>query len=162
MQLFRDFVSRFDKFPDTRQMALGARECYNKAYKIGENVFKTNPDDVLLNWVDTEFRLFKCMEEKFYADMITHSFDSIDTFIQTANEVLNRRKSRAGKSLEHHLSDIFVHNALVFEEQAVTEDNKSRISFFPMVNVIVIYNFQLGTLLFWGLRLLAKIVGGKF
>lgn len=156
MQLFRDFVSRFDKFPDTRQMALGARECYNKAYKIGENVFKTNPDDVLLNWVDTEFRLFKCMEEKFYADMITHSFDSIDTFIQTANEVLNRRKSRAGKSLEHHLSDIFVHNALVFEEQAVTEDNKKPDFLFPNGKCYRNIQFPAGDLIVLGAKTTCK------
>lgn len=156
VQLFRDFVSRFDKFPDTRQMALGARECYNKAYKIGENVFKTNPDDVLLNWVDTEFRLFKCMEEKFYADMITHSFDSIDTFIQTVNEVLNRRKSRAGKSLEHHLSDIFVHNALVFEEQAVTEDNKKPDFLFPNGKCYRNIQFPAGDLIVLGAKTTCK------
>lgn len=102
------------------------------------------------------------MEEKFYADMITHSFDSIDTFIQTANEVLNRRKSRAGKSLEHHLSDIFVHNALVFEEQAVTEDNKKPDFLFPNGKCYRNIQFPAGDLIVWGLRLLAKIVGGKF
>lgn len=47
------------------------------------------------------------------------------------SEVLNRRKSRAGKSLEHHLADIFTHNELVFEEQAVTEDNKKPDFLFP-------------------------------
>ncbi len=130
-QLLQSFVAQFNNFPETRQMAQGARDCYNNAYGIAENALRKKPDEVLLNWVDTEYRLFKCMEEKVYADVISKPFDSIDAFVQIANEVLNRRKSRAGKSLEHHLADIFTHNELVFEEQAITEDNKKPDFLFP-------------------------------
>ena len=59
------------------------------------------------------------------------TFCSIDAFGQTANEVLNRRKSRAGKSLEHHLACIFKSNDLIFEERAITEDNKKPDFLFP-------------------------------
>ena len=130
-QLLQSFVAQFNNFPETRQMAQGARDCYNNAYGIAENALRNKPDEVLLNWVDTEYRLFKCMEEKVYADLISKPFGSIEAFVQTANEVLNRRKSRAGKSLEHHLADIFTHNELVFEEQAITEDNKKPDFLFP-------------------------------
>lgn len=41
------------------------------------------------------------------------------------------RKSRAGKSLEHHLADIFTHNQLLFEEQVITEENKKPDFVFP-------------------------------
>ena len=129
--LIQEFVDQYTDFPETRQMAQGARDCYNKAYRITEDALKSKPDEVLLNWVDTEYRLFKYMEEKVYADAITHPFNSIDSFVKMANEVLNRRKSRAGKSLEHHLADIFTHNELVFEEQAITEDNKKPDFLFP-------------------------------
>lgn len=129
--LLQEFVNRFNCFPDTRQMAKGARDCFNKAYDIVEDSLKNNPDDILLGWVDTEYDLFRCMENKLYADVIKHPFDTIETFVRLANEVLNRRKSRAGKSLEHHLADIFTHNELVFEEQAVTEDNKKPDFLFP-------------------------------
>ena len=101
---------------------------------------KNKPDDILLNWVDTEYRLFRFMEEKVYADIMTKPFGSIDAFVQMANEVLNRRKSRAGKSLEHHLADIFTKNELVFEEQAVTEDNKKPDFLFP--NAECYHNLQ--------------------
>lgn len=130
-QLLQSFVAQFNNFPETRQMAQGARDCYNNAYGIAENALRNKPDEVLLNWVDTEYRLFKCMEEKVYADVISKPFGSIEAFVQTANEVLNRRKSRAGKSLEHHLADIFTHNELVFEEQAITKDNKKPDFLFP-------------------------------
>ena len=52
-------------------------------------------------------------------------------FINTANAVLNRRKSRAGKSLEHHLSAIFSKNRLQYKSQAITEGNKKPDFIFP-------------------------------
>ena len=130
-KLLQEFASRFNSFPDTRQMALGARDCFNEAFSVDADTLKSHPDDILLHWVDTEYDLFKCMEEKVYADIISKPFQSLDDFVKMANEVLNRRKSRAGKSLEHHLACIFSHNELVFEEQAVTEDNKKPDFLFP-------------------------------
>ena len=55
-------------------------------------------------------------------------------------DLFDRRKSRAGKSLEHHLADIFTKNELVFEEQAVTEDNKKPDFLFP--NAECYHNLQ--------------------
>ncbi len=138
--LLQEFVNSFNSFPETRQMAQGARDCFNKAYSVVADALISKPDDILLNWVDTEYRLFKCMEEKVYSDTLSKPFNSIDAFVQMANEVLNRRKSRAGKSLEHHLADIFTHNELIFEEQAVTEDNKKPDFLFP--NADCYHNLQ--------------------
>lgn len=130
-KLLQEFVNQFRSFPETRAMAAGARQCYNKAYHVPLSALRSKPDDILLNWVDTEYRLFKFMEEKVYDSVLSKPFKSIETFVQMANEVLNRRKSRAGKSLEHHLADIFVNNDLVFEEQAITEDKKKPDFLFP-------------------------------
>lgn len=130
-KLMQEFANNFDTFPETRQMALGARDCYNKAFRVDSNSLLSDPDEILLKWVDTEYRLFKFMEEKIYAKAISKPFNGIDAFVKMANEVLNRRKSRAGKSLEHHLACVFSHNKLVFEEQAVTEDNKKPDFLFP-------------------------------
>ena len=139
-QLLQIFVANFSSFPETRTMAEGARNCFNQAYNITNTVLNEHPDDILLKWVDTEYRLFKFMEEKVYSDVLARPFDNIDSFVQMANEVLNRRKSRAGKSLEHHLADIFTHNGLVFEEQAITEDNKRPDFLFP--NAECYHNLQ--------------------
>ena len=130
-QLLLEFVNRFNSFPETKTMATGARSCFNRAYNIADTALQTSPDEILLNWVDTEYRLFRLMEEKVYSEVMSKPFGNIDAFVQMANEVLNRRKSRAGKSLEHHLADIFTHNELIFEEQAVTEDNKKPDFLFP-------------------------------
>ena len=139
-QLLQEFVASFSSFPETRTMAEGARNCFNQAYNITDTVLNEQPDDILLKWVDTEYRLFKFMEEKVYSDVLARPFSNIDSFVQMANEVLNRRKSRAGKSLEHHLADIFTHNKLVFEEQAITEDNKRPDFLFP--NAECYHNLQ--------------------
>lgn len=130
-RLISEFVNGYTNFPETRVMANGARTCFNKANGIMTPNIINNPDDVLLGWLDTEYTLFKYMEEKVYSDITTKPFPSIDSFVSVANEVLNRRKSRAGKSLEHHLADIFTQNNLLFEEQVVTEENKKPDFVFP-------------------------------
>jgi type II restriction enzyme len=131
LTLIKEFVAQYADFPDTRIMADGARLCFNKANGIATHNIVTTPDEVLLGWLDTEYTLFKFMEEKVYSDITAKPFPDIDTFVAMANEVLNRRKSRAGKSLEHHLADIFTHNELIFEEQVVTEENKKPDFLFP-------------------------------
>lgn len=129
--LISSFVAKFDSFPEARIMAKGARDCYNEANKIvTQNILKA-PDSILLGWLDTEYALFKYMEEKVYSDVTLKPFPSIDAFVSMANEVLNRRKSRAGKSLEHHLADIFTQNSLLFEEQVITEEKKKPDFVFP-------------------------------
>ena len=131
LTLINDFIAKYADFPDTRVMASGARMCFNEANGIITRNIVTTPDDVLLGWLDTEYTLFKYMEEKVYSDITTKPFPNIDTFVAMANEVLNRRKSRAGKSLEHHLADIFTHNELIFEEQVITEEKKKPDFVFP-------------------------------
>ena len=51
--------------------------------------------------------------------------------MRMANQVLNRRKARAGKSLEHHLTAIFDANNLSYSAQAKTEGNKRPDFIFP-------------------------------
>lgn len=131
LTLINAFIAKYADFPETRVMANGARMCFNEANSIITRNIVAAPDDVLLGWLDTEYTLFKYMEEKVYSDITTKPFTNIDAFVAMANEVLNRRKSRAGKSLEHHLADIFTHNKLIFEEQVVTEEKKKPDFVFP-------------------------------
>ena len=131
LTLIKEFISRFIDFPETRIMSKGARACYNEANGILPNHILIKPDDVLLGWIETEYTLFKYMEEKVYSKILAEPFANIESFVSMANEVLNRRKSRAGKSLEHHLADIFTLNELYFEEQAITEEKKKPDFLFP-------------------------------
>ena len=84
-----------------------------------------------IEWTNTEYALFRAIEHARYGDKISHGFATVDEFITMANMVLNRRKRRAGKSLEHHLSAIFDGNDIMYAAQAVTEGNKKPDFLFP-------------------------------
>lgn len=126
-----EFAAHFDELPDTLTMSQGARECYNKSFAITDRDIKAASDNLLVSWIDTEYKLFECIEEKIYAADISKPFANFAAFKSFAISVLNRRKSRAGKSLEHHLAEMFTHNELVYEEQVVTEGNKKPDFIFP-------------------------------
>lgn len=61
-----------------------------------------DPDSILLRWTDQEYALSRAIEHARNGDIVARGFASVDDFVIMANRVLNRRKSRAGKSLENH------------------------------------------------------------
>lgn len=61
-----------------------------------------DPDSILQQWTDQEYALFRAIEHARNGDIVARGFASVDDFVIMVNRVLNRRKSRAGKSLEHH------------------------------------------------------------
>lgn len=117
-------------FPASEVMSEAARRIEDAIYDHSEYV-ETNPDVKLISWSDVEYRLFRAIENDRYGHFVRNGFPDVDEFIKKANEVLNRRKSRAGKSLEHHLGAIFSGNGIAFEEQVVTEGNKKPDFIFP-------------------------------
>lgn len=118
-------------FPSTIDLSANARRCYNGAFDINLKSITEDPDGKLLNWLDAEFKLFKTIENDRYSKRIKIPFSSVEELVEIANTILNRRKSRAGKSLEHHLSEIFNQFKISFESQVVTEDNKKPDFLFP-------------------------------
>lgn len=117
-------------FPLSEDMSAAARDIQNRVYDHLEFI-RTNPDRKIIDWTNTEYALFRAIEHARYGDAIARGFASVDEFITMANMVLNRRKSRAGKSLEHHLSAIFDGNEIIYTAQAVTEGNKKPDFIFP-------------------------------
>jgi len=130
-QAIDDFISTLSvDFPSSSEMSKAARNIQLKAY-VRKILAHTNPDEVLLLWTDIEYRLFRALEQSRYGQIVSGGFSSVDDFIVLANQVLNRRKSRAGKSLEHHLGAIFDENRIEYTAQAVTEGNKKPDFLFP-------------------------------
>ena len=117
-------------FPDSAVMSRTAREIENAVYNHTEYMI-TNPDKKLIDWTDQEYRLFREIEMFCYGGIIRQGFRDMESFVELANQVLNRRKSRAGKSLEHHISAIFDANHIEYEEQVRTEGNKKPDFIFP-------------------------------
>lgn len=129
-------------FPSTYDLALQARQCYYKAYSVTPKSIIANPDKELLNWINAEFQLFKTIENERYSERIKFPFTNVEELVETANTILNRRKSRAGKSLEHHLSEIFKTFAVSFETQIITEGNKKPDFLFPSQEAYQNLNFD--------------------
>ena len=132
IQKFIESITRDFKidFPDSYTMSKTAREIENTVYNHKELII-TNPDKKLIDWTEQEYRLFRQIESFAYHATIKNGFDDMESFVELANQVLNRRKSRAGKSLEHHASAIFTGNNILFEEQVITEGKKKPDFIFP-------------------------------
>lgn len=117
-------------FPSSDAMSKAARDIMRST--IGnQSMAITAPDKSLLLWTEEEYKLFRALEQSRYGKAVANGFVNVDAFVALANQVLNRRKSRAGKSLEHHLAAIFDDNQVQYTAQAVTEGNKRPDFIFP-------------------------------
>ena len=152
----QELVTLYMDFPETRQMAELARNIYNKAHNITDDKICKAPDEQLLKWIDTEYSLFRSFEEKVYAPIYSVPFPNCQELVKFSNIILNRRKSRAGKSLEHHLASIFTTAKLEYMEQAVTEDNKKPDFLFPNEEAYHNLLFPTDKLVFLGAKTTCK------
>lgn len=113
-----------DNFPTGREIIRFAAEHYSNT--------PGDPDKKLIDRRRIEYEIFLHIEEIHVLDIIRKGFGSVDEFILLANSVSNRRKSRAGKSLELHLEQLFIEHGLTqFATQAKTEGNKKPDFLFP-------------------------------
>lgn len=89
------------------------------------------PDERLIMRRECEYKLFLSVEFLLILPRISKGFASIDAFIDCANSVTNRRKSRSGKSLELHLKTIFSEEHLAFAHGVKSEGEKRPDFLFP-------------------------------
>jgi len=155
-EMLNEIVLNATQFPETHEMSLLASNAYDATYGISDKMVLANPDRILMHWIDTEFQLFHSFEEKLYKPIYTTPFPDCQSLIDFSNQILNRRKSRAGKSLEHHLSHIFTTAQLRFVEQAVTEDNKRPDFLFPGIKEYHNFEFPADDLTFLGAKTTCK------
>ena len=124
-------VERFQGvFPSTAIFSAYARDT------LPDVVPREDPDAALLAWMEQEEKLFRRLENQGVAERLKQGFgveDSadVDAFISYSLSVQNRRKSRAGYALEHHLDEIFRENEVCYTRQAVTENNAKPDFLFP-------------------------------
>ena len=155
-QLMDEIVLRTGAFPETRELSLLASDLYNKTYEVSDQQVISSPDKYLTDWLETETTLFYQFEEKFYRPIYTSPFESLKAISDFANSFLNRRKSRVGKSLEHHLARVFTTAQLRFVEQAVTEGNKKPDFLFPGIEEYHNFEFPADDLTFLGAKTTCK------
>lgn len=87
------------------------------------------PDLRLMKRRACEYEIFRSVEEAVELPLIKKGFTDIDGFVSRAQTILQRRKSRAGRSLELHAREIFLEEKLVegidFSHQPESEPGKS-------------------------------------
>jgi hypothetical protein len=92
-------------------------------------------DERLLRRRDCEYQIFQSIEQAIELPVIRKGFDSVDKFVHRAQSILQRRKSRSGRSLELHARAIFLEEKLGegrdFEHQPESETGKRPDFLFP-------------------------------
>lgn len=114
---FRSFAKALADFPTTtefsHQSLAAMQECIES--------FKTkSPDERILKLMEAEYRLFRLVERKLCEERISRLFKSVDDFLSTAASIMNRRKSRAGRSLENHVQ-------YVLQDAGIPHDIRPRV-----------------------------------
>jgi type II restriction enzyme len=100
---FRGFVKNLTEFPTGGAFSLEARRVLKECLK---NFERLTADDGLIKSMEGEYRLFKLAERQICQPEVVRLFRDIDDFLKTASSILNRRKSRAGRSLENHVEQV--------------------------------------------------------
>lgn len=124
----------FTKWPSTSEFAQFARSLTKFADPVAD------PDGTLMQWVTIEHRLFRTLERHKISESIGVGFIAtggevdVDAFLKLSLSVHNRRKSRAGLSLEEHLAAVLDANEVQYVKKAKTEGRKEPDFLFPSKN----------------------------
>ena len=95
-----------------------------------------DPDLALLAWLDHEEAMFRRLERRIVALRLEKGFTNengtdVDGFISYSLSVQNRRKSRMGYSLEHHVKAVFRAYDIDFDHDVETENKNKPDFLFP-------------------------------
>ena len=121
------------EFPKTAELSHLAR------HTLPEARAEDDPDAALVAWLGHEEALFRRLERRIVAARLRKGFaggngaTDVDGFLRFSLSVQNRRKSRMGQSLEHHLEAIFRARGIEHIRGAVTENGQRPDFLFPSV-----------------------------
>lgn len=131
--LLESILHRFHKtlWPSTPDFAHYARSMVKHVDAVED------PDGTLMRWASMEHRMFRTLEKHRISESISNGFldarggVDVDAFLKLSLSVHNRRKSRAGLSLEEHISAVFNANSIQYVKKAKTEGKKEPDFLFP-------------------------------
>lgn len=113
-------------FPTTRIFSEYARSTISDIDLTG------SADEIIMAWLEREEVLFRTLERHIIGDRLRQGFDDdVDSFVSYSLSVQNRRKSRAGGSLENHLEQIFKIKNISYSRTAITENRNKPDFIFP-------------------------------
>lgn len=126
-----DLLEKFGlEFPTTRVFSEFARATLPHVDP------RDDADAVLMAWQEREELLFRRLERRIVAarlqaGFLTGEHVDVDGFMSFSLSVQNRRKSRAGQSLENHLEALFLARNIQFQRGVETENRNKPDFLFP-------------------------------
>lgn len=120
-------------FPRTELFSNYARSLVADVDPIGD------PDRTLTKWFDMEEKLFFLLEQHTIRERLKTGFYNgedvdVDGFVKFSLSVQNRRKSRAGLSLENHICALLDANGIAYSHTPVTENRSKPDFLFPDIS----------------------------
>ena len=109
---FRQFAAMLTDFPTGAKFSAETVSAFEECIRTFPNF---TADRRLVECIDAEYELFKLVERQVCGPHVCRLFTTIDQFLHTANSILNRRKSRAGRSLENHAELLLKDSGIPFE-----------------------------------------------
>jgi type II restriction enzyme len=106
---FREFVLELREFPTGQSFSLATQRAIGDCI---QNFAAQDLDSCLIRLVVSEYRLFRMAERSLCAGEVGRLFRDIEDFLATAATIMNRRKSRAGRSLENHVSSLLTRRGI--------------------------------------------------
>jgi len=109
---YSEFSRVLTTFPSTSQFSEQARVAIIECIP---GILEEKSDLELIKYLESEYALFRIVERQLCQNEITRLFRDVDDFIKTAARLMNRRKARAGRSLENHVEFILRKNNIQFD-----------------------------------------------
>ena len=146
-----DMLNKFNsRFPTTSLFSRYARATMPEVTSLPD------PDRALVSWMQKEEILFRTLERHLVGERLKQGFNDVDVFIAFSLSVQNRRKSRVGQALEHHMEQVFLDNSISYSRGKETE-NKSKPDFvFPHINAYRDSTFPADNLIMLGVKSTCK------
>ena len=144
-------LDTFEEIPTGRVLSDFARS------HAGFAIEDVSIDQALISWLEIEYETFQTLERRDISRRLQKGFVEpgnidVDGFIQYSSSVINRRKSRAGKSLEYHLEHIFSTHNIIFASQEHTEGRSKPDFIFPGITQYFDDAFPASQLTFLGAK----------
>ena len=111
---FHEFMEGLDDFPSGDKFSEETRMALIDCVPGFTNL---SADEKIIKGRDTEYELFKLVEQSICDPIIERGFRSIDEFVSVANSITNRRRARAGRSFENHIRFTLKDAEIPFEHQ---------------------------------------------
>ena len=148
-------ISRFGGvFPDTATFSEFARTTLKGVRSTDD------PDAAVMAWLEREEAMFRALERQIVSKRLSAGFGShgqdVDAFVQFSLQVHNRRKSRAGYSVENHLEQVFRDYRVHYSRNKRTEGKSTPDFIFPGIDAYHDPTFDRAALSMLGVKTTCK------